>query len=467
MFNKLALKIGLLFFVFIVILESVLFLTFYITFVNERVDGVMENLLARGNTHSEVLEDSFDPETLNHVAMMESASDFIVIITDQFGSQLTHSDSVEPEMLEVLEHTDFHTDSQEGRVVEERWNAKEFIATDSPVTIDGEHRGHVFMFAMTAPIKERISHLRNQFLVVGLIALGLTIITIFLLSRLITLPLIRMKEATEQISKGNNQVKLHVGRRDELGELANSITALSDDLDHMKNARNEFLASISHELRTPLTYIKGYADIASRPDISEAEKREYITIIREETAHLTDLVQHLFELAQLDHNQFSIRKKAVSLDDLFRSVINLVRPVFDEKQISLAVHCDTDITAFIDRERFQQVLLNILDNARKYSKEGTKVILQGKQDKAHITISVHDEGEGIQEADIPFVFDRLYRVDKSRSRQLGGSGLGLAIAKEIVELHGGHINIQSGHGEGTTVDILLERGDLHAEGVIG
>ncbi|TWT25987.1 ATP-binding protein [Planomicrobium sp. CPCC 101110] len=467
MLNKVALKIGLLFFVFIIFIESVLFLTLYITFVNERVDEVMANLLARGNTHSEVLEDSFEPETLNHVAMMESASDFIVIITDESGKQLAHSDQVVPEMLDVLEHTDFQTTSHEGGIVEERWKAKQFIATDSPITVAGKHRGHVFMFAETGPIKERVSHLRNQFLVVGLIALGLTIITIFLLSRLITKPLIRMKEATEQISKGNNHVKLHMGRQDELGELANSITALSNDLGRLKNARNDFLASISHELRTPLTYIKGYADIAGRPDTSEEEKREYISIIREETAHLTALVQHLFELAQLDQNQFSIQKKAVSLDELFRSVINLVRPVFEEKRISLSVHCDPNIIAFIDRERFQQVLLNILDNARKYSKEGTKVVLQGKQDDAHISISVQDEGEGIQEADIPFVFDRLYRVDKSRSRQLGGSGLGLAIAKEIVGLHGGHIELQSEYGKGTVVNILLERGDLHAEGITG
>lgn len=467
MLNRLAFKIGLLFFVFIIIIESVLFLTLYVTFVNERVDEVMTNLLARGNTHSEVLEDSFEPTTLNHVALMESASDFIVIITDAAGNELAHSDLIEPEMREVLEHTDFDEIPQGGKVVEEQWDKKEFIATDSPITIEGEHRGHVFMFAETNHIKQMVSHLRNQFLIVGLIAIGLTVITIFLLSRLITLPLIRMKEATEQLSEGHNEVSLNIGRNDELGELANAITALSSDLERLKNERNEFLASISHELRTPLTYIKGYADIASRPDASEEEKREYIGIIREETAHLTELIRQLFELAQMDHNQFAIQKEKFSLEMLFASVVALVRPAFDEKQISLAVHCEHEIVAFIDPERFQQVLLNVLDNARKHSPEGTQVVLQGVQDKDTITISIRDEGEGIPEKDLPFVFERLYRVDKSRSRQYGGSGLGLAIAKEIVESHGGLMTLQSEYGHGTTVRIELEKGDSLAESPVG
>lgn len=466
MLNKLALKIGLLFFVFIVIIESVLFVTLYITFVNERVDEVMANLLARGDTHSEVLEDSFDQETLHHVALMESASDFTVVITNESGEELAHSDVIQPEMREVLQHTDFHQALKSG-IVEDRWKAKKFIAADSPITIRGEHKGHVFMFADTGPIKQRVSHLRNQFLVAGLVAIILAVVTIFLLSRLITLPLIRMKEATEQLSKGNTQVKLHIGRRDELGELAHSITALSNDLDRLKNARNEFLASISHELRTPLTYIKGYADIASRSDLSDDEKKEYLAIIREETAHLTGLIQHLFELAQLDHNHFSIKKERISMNLLLDSVVNLVRPAFEEKRISLSVQCDPHITAFIDRERFQQVLLNILDNARKYSNEGTQVVLEGKLKDEAIEITVSDEGEGIPKEDLPYVFERLYRVDKSRSRQLGGSGLGLAIAREIVELHGGSISVQSELGKGTSVIIGLKRGDFIAESAFG
>ncbi|MGI2326679.1 sensor histidine kinase [Planococcus sp. YIM B11945] len=467
MFNKLSLKIGLLFFVFILIIESFLFLTLYFSFVEERVDEVVANLLARGNTHSEVLEDSFDQTTLSHVGMMESASAFIVIITDEAGNRLVNSDSIESEMEEVLIHTDFETVLTDGKVVEEKWNEKKYIATDSPITINGEHQGHVFMFAETNNIKKMVDHLRNQFLAVGLIAIFLTIATILVLSRLITLPLIRMKEATEQLSKGNNQVKLNIDRNDELGELANAITTLSNNLDHLKNARNEFLASISHELRTPLTYIKGYAEVLSRPGISNEEKNEYIAIIQEETAHLTALIKQLFELALHDKNQFLINQELVPLSRLLSSVSGLVRPSFDEKRIGLSVDCEADIVAFIDRERFQQVLLNVLDNAKKHSAEGSQVRIQCQQDQGTIAIRIVDEGEGIPSEDLPYVFERLYRVDKSRSRLSGGSGLGLSIAKEIVESHGGSISVISEHGKGTAVLIELERVDNYAESALG
>lgn len=462
MFNKLSLKIGLLFFVFIIVIQAFLFVTLYFTLVNERVDEVMENLLARGETHSEVLADSFEEMTLAHVGMMEAATDFSVVITDATGGILVNSDALEPEMLAVLEHTEFEYMPTAGEIVVEDWKEKRYIASDSPITIDGKHAGHVFMFSPTDNIDRIVAHLKNQFLLMALIALVLTIGTILLLSRFITLPLIRMKEATEQLSQGNNRVDLTNDRNDELGELANAITKLSSDLDRLKNARNEFLSSISHELRTPLTYIKGYADILERPDTTDREREEYMSIIREETAHLTVLIANLFDLAKLDRNQFAITQQMVSIADLLTSVALLVKPAFDEKKLTLSVRCEKDIRASIDSERIQQVLLNVLDNARKHSAVGGHVLFECLDQSEAIEIRIRDEGQGIPENELSFVFDRLYRVEKSRSRERGGSGLGLAIAKEIIESHGGQIGIESEFGKGTSVSILLKRGENHS-----
>ncbi len=462
MFNKLSLKIGLLFFAFIIVIQAFLFMTLYFTLVNERVDEVMENLLARGETHSEVLEDSFEQITLAHVGMMEAATDFSVVITDATGEIIINSDALEPEMLAVLEHTEFEYTSVEGKIIEEDWKDKKYIATDSPITIDGKHAGHVFMFSPTDNIDRIVAHLKNQFLLVALIAMVLTIITILLLSRLITLPLIRMKEATEQLSQGNNQVDLTSDRNDELGELANAITKLSTELDRLKNARNDFLSSISHELRTPLTYIKGYADILERPDTTEREREEYMNIVREETTHLTALIENLFDLAKLDRHQFTIEQRDVSVAELLKSVTVLVKPAFDEKQIYLSVSCSEDVKAFVDSERMQQVLLNVLDNARKHSYAQNCVTIRCSEEQDRVVIRIKDEGQGIPQEELPFVFDRLYRVEKSRSRERGGSGLGLAIAKEIIESHDGQIYMDSEFEKGTTVTIRVKRGGDHS-----
>src|SRR5699024_2176816 len=248
-------------------------------------------------------------------------------------------------------------------------------------------------------------------------------------------------------------------RKDELGELANSITKLANDLEELKMARNEFLASISHELRTPLTYIMGYADVISRPDITEEDRKEYIDIDREEREHLYGLIMNLFELAKIDQNEFIIYREKFVLAKLSHSLAERIKPAYAEKNITLSISCPPDTMAYIDYERFQQVLLNILDNAGKHSFEGDHVTLEVNENDQDIQIVVKDEGEGIPKEDLLNIFNRLYRVEKSRSRRSGGTGLGLAIAKEIVESHEGSIDVKSELGKGTSVTVSLRRGN--------
>ena len=460
MLNKLSLKIGLLFFVFILIVEIFLYFILYTNLVNERIEEVMDNLLSRGNTHRDVLEENYNQSTLEHVAIMESESNFAVVITDASGNVITESDPIDGEMLDVIQHTDLNQIPIEGSVLVERWTEKKYIATDSPITINREHQGHVFMFSDTDHIRKIVDHLSHQFLIIGLLTLLLTVVTVFILSRLITNPLIKMKEATEQLSRGRHRVELHTDRSDELGDLANSITRLSNDLEHLKKYRNEFLASISHELRTPLTYIKGYADIISRDDASVEEKKEYIEIIREETEQLTVLVKSLFDLAKMDQNKFIIKRRNINFEPLIHTVTERIRPAFEEKCLILSVNCPSQIIAYVDPDRIQQVLLNILDNAKKHSSQGNRISVNISQNQYEIITIISDEGEGIPEEDLPYIFERLYRVEKSRSRRSGGTGLGLAIAKEIVESHGGNIKVKSKQGVGTSFMISLQRGDI-------
>lgn len=457
MSGKLSFKIGLLFFVIILIIELSLFFILYRSLVNDQAKEVMDSLLARGNSHRAVLEENFDFTTMEHVALMESASDFIVIVTNETGKEIISSDPVESEMRRVIDHTDFLEIPSQGEIIERRWQEEKFISTDSPITINSQHAGHVFMFADTEIIRDTVNQLGKQFLIIGLFTILLTVVAIFVLSRVITLPLIKMKKATEQLINGKNEVELHTERRDELGELARAISTLSTDLNRLKMQRNEFLASISHELRTPLTYVKGYAEIIERKETSEEERKEYIAIIREETEQLTLLVKDLFELAKMDQNQFIIKREHINLHELIQLVVSRISPAFAEKNIKLTIICSSDIYAFVDSERIQQVLINILDNAKKHSFRGGNVTLEVSQQEHHGTIQtvISDQGEGIPKEDLPYLFDRLYRVEKSRSRQSGGTGLGLAIAKEIIESHGGSIAIQSELRKGTKIIITL------------
>lgn len=465
MFNKLSFKIGILFFVFILIIETFLFYGLYITLANDRINEAMTSLQTRGNSHRNVLEDHFDEQTLEHVAIMEAATELSVVITDKDGMVYNASESVNQMMEEIIDRAIKRSNQvyPESEVIENNWQDSPYIVTNSSIIIDDKLEGHVYMFIESDYIKRMINKLNQPFLIVGLITLVVTVLFIMILSKGIANPLIKMKEATKELSKGKHTVKLNTGRKDELGDLAMSITTLATDLKRLQLERNEFLASVSHELRTPITYIKGYADLIVREDSTFEEKKTYINIIREEIDELTVLINHLFDLAKRDENLFLINSVELNFSTYLDQIIDRIQSLLITHNIKLKKSYSDHLITRIDPERFQQVLMNILNNAINHSEQDTLITVSVTEDKKKTILRISDEGEGIPEEDMPYLFDRLYRVEKSRTRARGGSGLGLSIVKEIVEAHGGHVDITSNLGEGTEVAItLFKRRSNHA-----
>ncbi|MGX1900618.1 ATP-binding protein [Thermolongibacillus altinsuensis] len=456
--RKISFKLGLLFFVFVLGMETFLFASLYVTLVNSRINEEFEQLLARGNNHRDVLEKSYNPSTLEHVTMMESEAETDVVITNEKGKILYYSDYILPFAKRIINNTKNKKIPYGGMIVQKNWQKESYISTVSPIRINGKIKGYVYMFQNTDSIQNMIYKLKHHFLMVGILSVFLTIITIAFLSRVITIPLIRMKEATEKLSKGDFSVRLQVKGGDELAELGKAIQTLARDLEYLKKERNEFLASISHELRTPLTYVKGYADIARRPNMEKEERNRYLSIIYEEAEHMQKLVKDLFELAKMDQHSFQIHKEPTNLCSFLKKLHDKMYPAFQAKKMSLVYYCDGNITVHIDQKRFEQVMINLLDNALKYSDQGSTVSIDVRVEKNNIVIIVSDEGRGIPEKDLPHIFERFYRVDKSRSRNSGGTGLGLAIVKEIVEAHGGSIYAASEYGKGTNMIITLPEG---------
>ncbi|MFC4322401.1 sensor histidine kinase [Litchfieldia salsa] len=455
--NKLSLKLGLLFFAFLIMIELILFYFLYTGLVNSRIEDELTELRARGNSHRNILQKHFDRPTIFHVALMETEADTDVVITTHDGTIKAESDRLTPQMEEILQQ---ERDSipNEGLVVENRWKTELDISTVSPIIIDYQTVGYVYMFKDTTSIQNMISSLKQHFFLVGTLAILVTIISIFFLTRVITLPLIQMTQVTKSLSKGDFSVTLNeIRSNDELGELSRSIHKLAEDLHYIKEQRNEFLASISHELRTPLTYIKGYADLAEREGVTEEERNKYLTIIHEEATHISRLVKDLFELAKIDQHSFTIQLEEVNLNIFLNNLVKKMKPAFANKGIQLNLYYEEEIFVLIDTDRFEQVFVNLLDNSLKYSKSKEVVDIKVNLNDQHVFISVIDFGEGIPNTDLPYIFDRLYRVDKSRARKSGGTGLGLAIVKEIVEAHGGVVTASSTLGKGTKITIQLER----------
>ncbi|OIU72836.1 sensor histidine kinase [Rossellomorea aquimaris] len=433
----------------------VVFILFFLheNIVNSRIEEEMAAIQSRGESHRDVLQDNYSPQTLQHIALMESKTDTVVVVTDQEMNPIIASDRVTPQMQRIKERA-AGASYPGSRLLEDDYRNSDYIASVSSFDTDSQ-TGYIFMFKETGPLRALVKKLNSHFLIAGGLSLILMLVLHFILSKILTRPLVKMKTATETISRGNYNVGLPPAGNDELGQLSNAIGKLSQDLQTLKSERAEFLASSSHELRTPLTYVQGYTTVALREGISDRERGEYLKIIGEETGTIVKLVENLFELAKLDENAFTILKEEVELCPFLKGLHSKVDPAFLAKNMRLEFECRANLTITADPIRLEQIFLNLLDNARKYSEEDTTVTLTVTRNGDRVIFTLKDEGIGIDQAEIPNIFKRLYRVEKSRSRELGGSGLGLSIVKELVEAHKGDISVESTPGKGTTVHITM------------
>ena len=220
-------------------------------------------------------------------------------------------------------------------------------------------------------------------------------------------------------------------------------------------SRREFVANVSHELRTPLTTIKGYAETLYEGTESEDEKR-FLSVIVREVDRMTRIVKELLTLSSLDHNKLTIMKTTFKLETLVSEIVARMSINASEKNIKLTYAAAIQAPElYADIDRLEQVIINIISNAIKYTGEGGQVEVFTGYVYNEAYIKVRDNGIGIPEADLPRVFERFYRVDKARSRENGGTGLGLSIAYELVKLHGGTIKINSEYHVGTEVIVKL------------
>lgn len=290
----------------------------HVSLTNSRVEEELASLQARGNSHRTVLEQNFNEETLAHVVLMESNESTDVVVTDYEGTILVSS---QPDLeISDMIHKIEGKIPYEGRILQDDWQEVQAIATISPIQNQQRTIGYVFMFQNTDSIHALMKRLNKHFLIVGLVSGLVTIAVIIVLSRKLAKPLIQMKEATLKMSKGDFTVALSTNGKDELGDLSNAIQLLSNDLNHLRHERKEFLSSIAHELRTPLTFIKGYTDILSKRDLTEQDRQKYLAIIIEETNRLSRLIKDLFDLAKMDENSFVIEQQNVHLNSFFTNI---------------------------------------------------------------------------------------------------------------------------------------------------
>jgi signal transduction histidine kinase len=314
-------------------------------------------------------------------------------------------------------------------------------------------------------------YLLNQSVAVMLVGLVLALVCGFAIFAVITRKLKRLAEAMESFKDGAFRRKTLFAplpspeRRDEIdrvaatyNEMAERMTEMIRELQRQESVRRDLVANVSHDLRTPLASLRGYLEtlMIKGDSLPPEEQKMYLAIATQQTERLARLVAELFELAKLEAKDVSVQAESFPVSELIQDVVQKFE--LDAKQRQLAIRAEVEadlpfVTA--DIALVERVLQNLIDNALHHTPAGGTVSVAARVRGREVAVTVADTGSGISKDHLPHIFERLYRADKSRDSRSGGAGLGLAIARQIVELHGGRIAVESELGRGTTFSFSL------------
>lgn len=325
-----------------------------------------------------------------------------------------------------------------------------------PVILNDEVVGATFLSRSIDHIYYEVRHIWRKLELISVVSMAITAIVVFFLAGVIFRPLNDLKYTINKVTQGNFKEKVHVYSNDEFKEVAEAFNMMISKLEEVDNQRKDFVANVSHELRTPLTSIKILSESLINQDTFDQDiYKEFLIDIDSEVDRLNNIISDLLVLVNLNKEKLVLDKKITYINYLLEKTIFRMKVIAKQKDIDLNLKLNEKIQIKIDEDKIQQAIINIIDNAIKYTDiKGTIEVELYKKDKYAI-IKISDNGSGIPEESLEHIFERFYRVDKARSRNTGGTGLGLSIAWEIIAYHGGIIDVESQLGIGTDFYIKL------------
>jgi len=308
-------------------------------------------------------------------------------------------------------------------------------------------------------------HIQKIIWAVGLLTVFISAVVSYQISKRITRPILGLAQTAGKIRQGNLELRAVVSSRDEIGALAEALNAMAEKLSSdiarmskLEQMRTEFLGNVSHELRTPIFSIQGFLETLLDGAIDDpAVNREFLERAHRQAARLNALLNDLIDISRIESGDMKMSFRFFPMGELLEQAVEELQEQAQKKQIQLRCKVMSPMKdVYGDRERLKQVLINLVDNAVKYTAEGGKVECRARVQGVHCLVEVEDNGPGIAEEHQGRIFERFYRVDHDRSREAGGTGLGLAIVKHIIEAHGSKVTVRSALGTGSTFAFRLK-----------
>lgn len=402
------------------------------------------------------LAQTWEEKHLNgiHLDDLGNLTEKEIVLFDQKGKVISpgrlrefqKGDTVERDIVKALKKGNIiHQDYLDSRT------DQYFFMVGRPLRTGETFEGGVLVFSSINEIHQSLHNVRNGIILALCSSILLALAFTWFVAKKMAKPLLQMERATREIAKGNLHSKVMINAKDEIGSLATAINDLRSELNHYRTNRSEFLANISHELRTPISYLIGYAQVLKNHQYqNKKELEQYSGIIESEGNRLIKLIQDLFELSKMEEGRIKLFPQWIDVEDMIEQAVQKATLKAKQKGLKLDYKVENSLPLiWSDGSRIEQVLFNLIENAIHYTEEG-HIEIKAWEHKNRIFISVKDTGLGIPENDLPFIFDRFHRVEKSRSRKMGGTGLGLAIVQQIIKVLEGNISVQSELGKGTT-----------------
>lgn len=437
----------------------------FITAVRQYYYGTAEQLLIEKATVSAAFYNKYLPNSQSY--NLKDKANYIleniekeelarVEVIDTQGNYIVNSHGFSP--TGKVETSDFQA-ALEGEIGV--WNGKNevtgerIMAVTSPLKSGNKIIGVLRYVASMEATHHMVMQITIVALALGLLVIILTLSLSLLLARGIIIPIQEVTTAAAQMARGNFFVTAAKRDDDEIGKLADTLNYMAKEIMQSDQVKNDFISSISHELRTPLTSIKGWGETLLSGELQDQkETKEGLEIICKETNRMIGLVEELLEFSRFQSGQIRVQLEKLNINCVVEEVTQQFVIRAREKNIQLLVNLDTEpAEANGDCNRLKQVMINLLDNAIKFTPPNGIIQVSTKQDLDTVNIDVSDSGAGITSDDLPRVTEKFYKGDV----KLPGSGLGLSIVSEIVKLHQGKMNIESTLGQGTTVTVLLSK----------
>lgn len=315
-------------------------------------------------------------------------------------------------------------------------------------TTDGRVVGSVMATTANTDMDELLEAMIKTIIVSTLWLMLAALIAVYFITERLVSPLRSMSRAAKEFANGHFDARVPVSGNDEVAELAVAFNNMATTLQHSEETRRLFLANISHDLRTPMTTISGFIDAILQGVIPKEKIPHYLEVIRSEVLRLSRLVSSLLDLTKIQAGERKFTMTTVDICEMARQIIISSEQRLEEKQLDVQFDADRDnmyVTA--DLDAIHQVLYNLCDNAIKFSRPGGRYVVGIHDAGAKVEISVYNEGDGISPDDLPYVFDRFYKSDKSRGLDKTGAGLGLYISQTIIEAHSEKIRVESEYGK--------------------